>query len=247
MASVMSATGGGNGLAAAPPGPKRSRPNWLPRGLVVASVAVHTVIFLHISGLYRSCALTAIELTLTEPEGPEVRDIPRPRHRPRNPPLPSPFQTVTAIRRPVPRLQAMTLAPVDTIAPDSLMETLAPPRVPEISAPSLAGWHMAAPVDASRFGTVRDYLDMVRLRIESQKKYPVNARARQIEGRVTVRFTIGRDGSVRAVVVSGSSRVAMLDNAALKAVQMASPFPRPPGHLFPDEISLEITMLFELT
>ncbi|MBI9083685.1 MAG: energy transducer TonB [Desulfobacterales bacterium] len=249
MAGAISVTEGGKGLATVPPKPmgKRPRPNWLLCCLIVASMAVHSVIFLHISGLYRSSALTAIELTLKAPERPQVRDIPRPRHRPKHPPPPSRIQAVKAIRRPVPKLQAMKLAPVDTAAPDSLVETLDQPQVPEISAPSLAGWRMDAPVDAARFGNARDYLDMVRLRIESQKKYPVNARARQIEGRVTVRFTIDRTGRATRVEVAGSSRFAMLDEAALKAVRQASPFPRPPGHLFSDAIPLEITILFELT
>ena len=111
----------------------------------------------------------------------------------------------------------------------------------------MAAWNGPALADAGAFGTARDYLDMVRLRIESKKKYPAPARARQIEGRVTVRFTIGRNGGVREVKIAKSSRFAMLDDAALRAVRTASPFPRPPGHLFQEEIPLEITILFELT
>ena len=177
---------------------KRRRANWLLRVLILVSVAAHSVIFLHISGLYRSKALTAIELTLKEPKPPQVRDIPRPRLRPKNPPPPSPIKTVKAVRRPVPKLRAMKLAPVDPTAPDSLVETIEQPQTPDIAAPTLAGW--APPenlADTGEFGTARDYLDMVRLRIESKKQYPVNARARQIEGKVTVRFTIGRNGDVR--------------------------------------------------
>jgi len=39
------------------------RPNWLLRGLIGVSLAIHIVIFLHISGLYNSKALSYIELT----------------------------------------------------------------------------------------------------------------------------------------------------------------------------------------
>ena len=40
-----------------------------------------------------------------------------------------------------------------------------------------------------------DYFEMTRLRIESHKKYPDTARIRRIEGRLTVRFIIGKDSS----------------------------------------------------
>lgn len=226
--------------------PKR-RANWLLRGLILVSVAAHSVIFLHISGLYRSRVLTAIELTLNEPQRPDVRDIPRPRIRPKQPPPPSPVKAVRANCRPVPALRAMKLAPMDPTAPSSLVETIDTPENTNVAAPSMATWSGPALADVGSFGTARDYLDMVRLRIESQKKYPAPARARQIEGRVTVRFTIGRNGGVRGVKIAKSSRFAMLDDAALRAVRTASPFPRPPGHLFQTEIPLEITILFELT
>lgn len=228
------------------PGPKH-RANWLLRGLILVSVAAHSVIFLHISGLYQSRALTTIELTMREPQKPEVRDIPRPRIRSKQPLPPSPVKAVRADHRPVPRLRPMKLAPMDPTAPASLVETLDTSENTVIAAPSMAAWNGPALAGIGSFGTARDYLDMVRLRIEGKKKYPAPARARQIEGRVTVRFTIGRNGGVREVKIARSSRFAMLDDAALRAVRTASPFPRPPGHLFQAEVPLEITILFELT
>jgi protein TonB len=38
-----------------------------------------------------------------------------------------------------------------------------------------------------------------------------------------------------------------LDDAALRAVQDAAPFPKPPRRLFGSEVALELTMVFELT
>ena len=222
-------------------------PNWLLRALILFSIGVHAVVFLHIAGIYRSEALTAIELTLKERERPALRDIPRPRHRPKHPPKPQEVEPVTAQRRLPPDMKPMKMDPVDPQAPDSLVETLSVPETPEISSPPLAAWTGGPPGGQGDFGTARDYFDMVRMRIESNKEYPPAARARQVEGRVTVRFTIAPDGSVQAAEVVKSSKKGILDEAALNAVRASSPFPRLPRHLFSGELPLEITILFELT
>ena len=57
--------------------------NWLLRGLILISVAIHTVILFHISGIYRSSTLTFIEMSLQNIDRPTARDIPRPRMRPK--------------------------------------------------------------------------------------------------------------------------------------------------------------------
>jgi protein TonB len=222
-------------------------PNWLFRGLILVSAAVHVFVFLHIAGIYRSEALTAIELTLQEHKRPDVRDIPTPRPRPKHPPKPQEVEPMAAQRRLPPDIKPMKMDPVDPSAPDSLVETLSVPVTPEVSAPPLAAWTGGPPVEHGGFGTARDYFDMVRLRIESNKEYPAAARVRQVEGRVTVRFTIAPDGSVRAAEVVKSSKKGILDEAAINAVRASSPFPRPPRHLFSGDLPLEITILFELT
>ena len=224
-----------------------SGPNWLLRGLILFSVGVHGFVFLHIAGIYRSEALTAIELTLKERERPALRDFPRPRHRPSQPPKPREIEPLTARRCLPPDMKPMKVDPVDPQALDSLVETLSVPETPQVSAPPLAAWTGGAPVEADSFGTARNYFDMVRLRIESKKEYPSAARIRQSEGRVTVRFTIAADGRVTAAEVAKSSHDGALDDAALEAVKACSPFPRPPRHLFSGDLPLEITILFELT
>lgn len=88
---------------------------------------------------------------------------------------------------------------------------------------------------------------MVRLKIERHKKYPDIARVKNIEGRVVVRFVITPDGGIREVKIAKRSRNRALDLAALRAVQDAAPFPKPPRRLFKGEIPLELTIVFELT
>jgi len=119
--------------------------------------------------------------------------------------------------------------------PDSLMESISMPDIPDNS------------IDTGDYVTSNDYFEIVRLRIESHKRYPGAAKTRQIEGRVTVRFVIEPDGRVSSSKVVESSRHRVLDQAALSAIKDASPFPRPPMNLFKGPIPLEITIMFELT
>ncbi|OEU79290.1 MAG: hypothetical protein BA865_07200 [Desulfobacterales bacterium S5133MH4] len=91
------------------------------------------------------------------------------------------------------------------------------------------------------------YLEMVRLKIERHKKYPDTAKIRQIEGNVTVRFIITFKGSLYGVEIVKSSGHRILDTAAIKAVNDADPFPKPPARFFKEDIPLELTIVFEST
>ena len=52
---------------------------------------------------------------------------------------------------------------------------------------------------------------------------------RHLRGAVIVRFTLDRQGRLRAIGVSGSSADAELDRLALEALRAAQPYPRPPA------------------
>jgi hypothetical protein len=61
----------------------------------------------------------------------------------------------------------------------------------------LFGPHFVPPAAAAPSGAVvstRDYLEMVRMRVENKKRYPDLARKPQLEGQVGVRFVIAPDG-----------------------------------------------------
>ena len=214
---------------------KKRKPNWLLRGLVVISLGIHLIIFMHIAGIYHSETLTYIELTLREFSKPPSRNIPRPRFRPKTPKQPKDIKRLNVRERVIPSIKAMK---VDTVAknlPDSLVESISMPIIPD------------NPVDMGDYVTSNDYFETVRLRIESHKRYPGTAKARQIEGRTTVRFVIKPDGHISSLKIAKSARHKTLDQAALSAVKDASPFPRPPKNLFNGPIPLEITIMFELT
>jgi len=163
--------------------------------------------------------------------------------------MPPPEKKLNVVQKPVPVLKPLDLAPLDANLPDTLAEGLAAPEIPRLSAADAAAWVPGAQVDqaAGGFSTAGSYLDMVRLRIESRKRYPEAAKVRSIEGRVTIRFILAPDGSVRDLAVAKASPSKTLDMAALQAVRSAAPFPRPPLDLFKGDLPLELTIVFELT
>ena len=218
----------------------KTTPNWLFRTLIGVSFAIHMVIFINISGIYNSKALSYIELTMQSISKPTTRAIPRPRHRFKTP-KPQDVKRLKVTRQLVPPLK---LEPVEKNLPDSLVEGIAMPDISAVSSPQIADFSTDISGD---YVTTNSYLEMVRLRIQRYKKYPDAARVRNIEGRVTIRFIITPDGGVRGVEVAKCSRNRALDLAALKAVQDAAPFPKPPRHLFKGAIPLELMIVFELT
>jgi protein TonB len=226
----------------------KRRPNWLLRGLIALSVCIHFMLFLHVSGIYRSRALSYIELTVHNMSGPPARSIPRPRLRPKNVPEEQYTERLKATQPVMPELKPLKMEPVEKVQPDSLVEGITVPDVPAMPGLDVARWSPAdltgGAVDAAES---HSYYDMVRFQVERHKQYPDAAREQQIEGKVVIQFVITPEGGVRALKVSKASGCCDLDDAALRAVQDAVPFPRPPRRLFGGEIPLELTMVFELT
>ena len=218
----------------------KRKPNRLLRGLVAVSLVLHIFIFMHISGIYNSNALTYIELTLHNVSKLSPRNIPRPRHRPKAP-QPMDVKRLKITQRQIPSFKPIRIDPAEKGLPDSLMEGISMSDIAANSGLNIADW------SPGELDTSYSYLEMVRLKIEQQKLYPDTARVRQIEGSVTIRFVITPDGGVRAVELVKPSRHLFLDTAALNAVKDAAPFPKPPKHLFKGEIPLELTIVFELT
>ena len=221
----------------------KRKPNWLLRGLVGVSLGIHLVIFMHVAGIYTSNALSYIELTMQNISKPTARAIPRPRHRPK-PPKPRDVKRLKVFQCRMPRFKPIKMEPAEKNLPDSLMEGIS---MPDTASLQIADWSPGDLVDSGDYVTSYSYLEMVRLKIERHKKYPDIARVKNIEGRVVVRFIITPDGGVRALELSKTSRHKALDKAALRAVESAAPFPKPPRHLFKGEIPLELTIVFELT
>jgi len=199
---------------------------------------------MHISGLYSSSSLAYIELTLQNISKAPTRSIPRPRHRPKPPDQPQEIKKLRVTQL-IPRLKPISIEPVEKDLPDSLVEGISMPDIPATPGLQISDW--SPDQSAYDYTSADSYLEMVRLKIERPKKYPDIAKARNMEGRVVIHFVITPDGDIREAEIAKRSRNKALDLAALRAVQDAAPFPKPPRRLFQGEIPLELMIVFELT
>lgn len=224
------------------------RPNWLLRSLIILSACLHLVLFVHVSGIYTPKALSYIELTIQDASRPFSRSIPRPRLRPKDLPEEQNIEKLNVTQPVIPRLKLPKMEPVERAEPESLVEAVAMPEIPASPTLDVAHYNPAdLTQNVSDYRRPSNYFDMVRFRVERHKQYPDTARLHQIEGHVVIRFVVTQDGGVRALRVVKPSGSLELDKAALRAVRAASPFPKPPQRLFGSEVSLELTMVFELT
>ncbi len=217
-----------------------ARPNWLLRGLILVSALFHLGLLLHVTGILRVETYTKIEVNMTQNQ-PPARALPRPRLRPtevREAAAVNPLEVPKAAM-PIPQPREVV---AEAKASDLAGEGWAPPKIAAL--PS-GGFIPAAAVGGA---DLEAYQEMVRARIEREKKYPSQARRRQEEGRVTLHFVIGSDGRLTALRVAKSSRSQALDEAAQEAVRRGAPYPSPPGHLVKGGgLALELTVAFELS
>lgn len=243
----------------------RGRPNWLLNGFILVSVAVHALLLLHITGLYKSQAISYIELTMRDQKKPVGRNIPTPPERKKFDPQLDQLKAEPVRPKPIHKpIQPKPEKKMQVQKPK--LHKVLPPELPNIPRPDIASWEApeiaeepvgdvaateniseVAPSEPSPYGGPGDYFDMVRMRIESKKKYPHTAVRRRIEGRVVVRFIIGSDGQAMSVEIVQKTRHRLLNDAALEAIKDASPFPVPPAQLFDGPVTLEIGIVFELT
>jgi protein TonB len=73
-----------------------------------------------------------------------------------------------------------------------------------------------------------NYDGKVRAKLARAKRYPSSARRERAQGSVVVRFVVSANGGVSGVSIARSSGFAVLDEAAMDAVQRAAPFPDTP-------------------
>jgi len=83
-------------------------------------------------------------------------------------------------------------------------------------------------------------------RIANARHYPLAARKRGYEGNPVVGFTLEPDGSLKDIVLVESSHHELLDEAALDAVKMGSPYPPIPDPLGLKSIRFQLPISFIL-
>jgi periplasmic protein TonB len=95
--------------------------------------------------------------------------------------------------------------------------------------------------DSARRSIVASWGAEIRARVEAGKVHP---RGLSASGRPVVRITVARSGALEDVRVIQSSRVAALDEAAVRAVRQAGRFPAAPGALDLARVSFDLPISF---
>jgi protein TonB len=172
----------------------------------------------------------------------EGRDIPRPKPRTKHTPprdvtaLPSPAIPPTPKPAEVgPDFHATVANSIDDVAPSPLVSG------------QLTGVSLSAADAAVGFMTKKDYIELLKMRVESQKAYPESALEKGLRGVVVVRFLMNSDGTVSELAVHQSSGAVALDDSALSAVRSSAPFPSPPSGMFHYPLKMQLSISFELT
>lgn len=152
---------------------------------------------------------------LAEAPKPTIAIAPKPKPKPKppkpKPPEPKPEQKPQEQESPKEQVDAPT-----TPAPPSDAKPAAPQE-------SLAG---------AMYTQAREtWLSKVMARLAKQKRYPDDARRRNIQGSNTVEFTVDSDGKVLTYTLTSKSGSASLDRATLQALRRAQPLPPPPPEL----------------
>lgn len=125
-------------------------------------------------------------------------------------------------------------SPLDQAIPDQVK------TVPVLEVPT------RIKVAHSHFDQAKDYQRTIHRSIEKHKHYPPLAVKRGWEGNVGIRFLIHRDGHIEKVSVTRSSKIALLDEAAISAVKDGNPFPPFPENISDPSVWIEIVLNFAL-
>ncbi|CAG1065051.1 Protein TonB [uncultured bacterium] len=90
------------------------------------------------------------------------------------------------------------------------------------------------------------YLMDMKRKIEFQWEYPMLAARNGWQGSLKINFKINRDGSVSDIALERSSGYPMLDDAAMTAVRLATPFPPFPENFSIEDISIKGQFTYHL-
>ena len=92
----------------------------------------------------------------------------------------------------------------------------------------------------------RDYTPLVVAQIYKAIRYPNRAADKNQQGTVRIGVTIDRSGHLISAVTTQESRYRLLNQAALKAVKKAAPFPELPEAMKADSFEVNLPITFRL-
>lgn len=175
----------------------------------------------------REIPITLTMMTPPQPPAPKVEE-PRPKPEPRPVVRETPPPTV-----PTPVLEP--LPPVIASAATSVAETVAPATPPPLPPP---------PPSPGAVKAKDDYFGRVLAWLERHKRYPGEARSKRNEGTAMVWFVMDRKGRVHGSKLHKTSGFPVLDEAAVKMVERASPLPAMPAEMPDQQVELVVPVEF---
>jgi len=176
------------------------------------------------------------------PRPKPIRRMKRPARVPARKPADVKVRQAPRTAPPTPSAPSQPVAPREPVAPPvPTPQQWVPPAEPA-SRPSQP---TAPPVQDLQ----RQYLAMVSKALQHHKRYPRAARRRGLSGKVVLAFVILPNGQVREtrIVASQSTRHGILHQAALRALEQASPLPPFPKGLKKPLLRVTLPILYELT
>lgn len=90
------------------------------------------------------------------------------------------------------------------------------------------------------------YQDMVKQRIEEERRYPLWAKKHGIEGIAHLYFTVLPNGIGQDIKIIRSSGSGILDEEAVATVKRASPFHPVPKEISSSSVGMEVAIVFSL-
>ena len=96
-------------------------------------------------------------------------------------------------------------------------------------------------------GTAKNYINQMNRWLAQHQGYPMSAKKEKQEGTVRVAFTIDRLGTVLRRSIETSSGYPLLDDAALKVLDDASPLPPVPDDFAPGRAQLSLVKPIDFT
>ena len=231
---------------------------------VLASIALHALVFLGFSGLDVSAPQAKAILVLTArlapiataPSEPSPHPQVAPLPAPKTPPEPRPATEKQAI---APARSTPMTAPAATAraAPAESAAPAAAASSPQTGAPSQATAAPQAPVAATTeakaksgseadTGTLEKYRHDLIEATKRYKRYPAIAMERGWQGRVEVRMVIGANGMLASASVKTSSGYEVLDKQAVDMLRKGKTTLPIPAALRGREFSVDVPVTFNL-
>jgi protein TonB len=189
---------------------------------------------------------------------PEPEPLPEPEPEPQPEPVmakpePPPPPPVVPVRRPPPvqaqkpsppkAVQSPPAPPVQAVtAPPAQVSAPAPAASAAPPAPSL----QVAAASARAADAKARYLGQLLAWLGKYKQYPARAKMRNIEGEVSLRLVIARDGKVISAVISNSSGSDILDAGAMNMIERAGRAPAIPDEMDVSDFDVIVPVPFRL-